>query len=55
MTDDSSDVLNHLRMVVYLLFLLGSVFVGPLEAVIGLAVYWLFDPEETEETESTPQ
>jgi hypothetical protein len=28
-------------IVVYVLFLLGSVFVGPLEAVVGLAAYWL--------------
>ncbi|WP_166035378.1 hypothetical protein [Halorussus pelagicus] len=48
--DDSSEAADHLRMVVYLLFLGGSVFVGPLEAVLGLAVYWLFDSEETEST-----
>jgi hypothetical protein len=49
MTDDS-DALDYSGVVVYLLFLIGTVFVGPLEAVVGLAVYWLFGSEETEST-----
>jgi hypothetical protein len=28
-------------LLAYALFLLGGVFVGPLEAVLGLALYWL--------------
>lgn len=28
-------------LLAYLLFLLGAVFIGPLEAVLGLALYWL--------------
>ncbi|SER41459.1 hypothetical protein [Natrinema salaciae] len=28
-------------MLVYFLFFLGAIFVGPLEAVLGLAAYWL--------------
>ncbi|WP_396611849.1 hypothetical protein ACH9L7_00760 [Haloferax sp. S1W] len=30
-------------IVVYSLFVLGAVVIGPLEAVLGLALYWLFD------------
>ncbi|WP_258302609.1 hypothetical protein [Haloferax larsenii] len=29
-------------ILVYTLFLLGTVIIGPLEAVMGLALYWLF-------------
>jgi hypothetical protein len=40
-------------MLVYLLFLLGAVFIGPLEAVLGLALYWLLgDDEEQRQTGS---
>jgi hypothetical protein len=31
---------------VYALFLLGTVVVGPLEAVLGAALYWLFSSED---------
>jgi hypothetical protein len=33
-------------LLAYFLFSLAAVFLGPLEAVLGLAVYWLFDSEE---------
>jgi hypothetical protein len=35
-------------LVVYFLFTLGAIFIGPLEAVLGLAGYWLFTAEETD-------
>lgn len=35
-------------LVVYFLFSLGAIFIGPLEAVFGLAAYWLLtDDNET--------
>lgn len=33
-------------LLAYLLFLLGAVFIGPLEAVLGLALYWLLGSRE---------
>ncbi|WP_440990645.1 hypothetical protein [Haloarchaeobius baliensis] len=33
-------------IIVYFLFLLGSVIIGPLEAVLGLALYWLFSSQD---------
>jgi hypothetical protein len=33
-------------MLVYFLFLLVAVFLGPLEAVLGLALYWLLEDDE---------
>ncbi|WP_324665666.1 hypothetical protein [Haloarcula sediminis] len=40
-------------MLVYFLFLLLAVFLGPLEAVLGLALYWLLgDDEEQRQTPS---
>ncbi|WP_204357298.1 hypothetical protein [Halogeometricum borinquense] len=44
---DTSD--GSIRGVVaYGLFLLGAVFIGPLEAVVALALYWLLDsPQES--------
>jgi hypothetical protein len=39
-----------LGMVAYFLFPLSAVFIGPLEAALGLAVYWVFDPEREEPT-----
>ena len=40
-------------MLVYFLFLLVAVFLGPLEAVLGLALYWLLgDDEEQRQTPS---
>ncbi|WP_201287804.1 hypothetical protein [Salinirussus salinus] len=32
---------DQLGLLVYALFLVGAVLVGPLEAVLGLALYWL--------------
>jgi hypothetical protein len=37
-------------LLAYFLFLLGAVLVGPLEAVLGLAVYWLLGGQK-----QTPQ
>ncbi|QCC61790.1 hypothetical protein DVR14_24990 (plasmid) [Natrinema thermotolerans] len=43
---------NH-GLSAYFLFLLGAVFIGPLEAVLGLALYWLLgSQEESPQTES---
>ncbi|MDZ5810812.1 hypothetical protein U4E84_05565 [Halorubrum sp. AD140] len=40
-------------MLVYFLFLLVAVFLGPLEAVLGLGLYWLFrDDEDQSQTPS---
>lgn len=36
---------NH-GLLAYLLFLLGAVFIGPLEAVLGLALYWLLGRQQ---------
>ncbi len=36
---------NH-GLLAYFLFLLGAVFIGPLEAVLGLAFYWLLGSQE---------
>ena len=33
-------------MLVYFLFLLAAVLLGPLEAVLGLALYWLLGDDE---------
>ncbi|WP_276249414.1 hypothetical protein [Haloarcula rara] len=41
MTDGTDDTGSISGVLVYAAFLLGSVFVGPLETVLGLAVYWL--------------
>lgn len=38
-------------LVVYFLVLLGTIFIGPLEAVLGLAAYWLLTDEDPD-TES---
>ncbi len=45
MTEKSTSSTDHLNMLVYLLFLLAAVFLGPFKAVLGLAVYWLIRPE----------
>ena len=37
---------SMLGMLVYSVFLLLAVFIGPLEAVLGLAFYWLLGDEE---------
>jgi len=39
-------------LVVYFLFTLCAIFIGPLEAVLGLAGYWLFTGEDGEKTVS---
>jgi hypothetical protein len=39
-------------ILVYLLFMLGAVFVGPLEAVLGLALYWLVGNQGQARSES---
>lgn len=35
-------------LIAYVLFPLGAIFVGPLEAVLGLGVYWLLTDDENE-------
>ena len=37
-------------LVVYFLFTLGAIFIGPLEAVLGLAGYWLLTDDHGETT-----
>ncbi|NHN48438.1 hypothetical protein G9464_12655 [Halostella sp. JP-L12] len=32
----------------YVAFLIAAVFIGPLEAVLAVALYWLFDHDEDE-------
>ena len=39
-------------LVVYFLFTLCAIFIGPLEAVLGLAGYWLLTDEDGEKTVS---
>lgn len=33
-------------LIAYFLVLLGAIFIGPLEAVLGLAAYWLLTDED---------
>lgn len=45
-TDSETGTLRGI--IVFLLFTLGTIFIGPLEAVLGLALYWLVgDPEDS--------
>ena len=39
-------------LAVYFLFTLGAIFIGPLEAVLGLAGYWLLTDDHDETTVS---
>jgi hypothetical protein len=42
-------------LLAYVLFMLGGIFVGPLEAVLGLAAYWLLTDDETSEDDTRPR
>jgi len=42
--DESGDY----GLIVYFLASLGAIFIGPLEAVLGLAAYWLLIDDSTE-------
>ncbi len=51
--DPRSSTESVFGMLVYFLFLLVAVFLGPLEAGLGLALYWLLgDDEEQRPTPS---
>jgi len=39
-------------LAVYLLFTLGTIFIGPLEAMLGLVGYWLLTDDDGEKTVS---
>jgi len=43
---------DNYGLIVYFLALLGVIFIGPLEAVLGLAAYWLLTDDDTETTVS---
>ena len=38
-------------MVAYVLFLLGAVFIGPLEAALGLVLYWMLGDQPQPQTD----
>lgn len=47
MTDDETAITDVLGTLVFFLSSLVAVFIGPLEAVLALGIYWLFEPEDT--------
>lgn len=45
MTNDETTLMDYLGMAVFFLSSLVAIFIGPLEAVLALGIYWFFDPE----------
>ncbi|WP_435177169.1 hypothetical protein [Halorussus sp. AFM4] len=43
MTDDETTITDYLGMFVFFLSSLVAIFIGPLEAVLALGAYWLFE------------
>jgi len=43
MTADETTITDDLGMLVFFLSSLVAIFVGPLEAVLALGVYWLYE------------
>lgn len=48
MTDDETTLTDYLGILVFFLSSLVAIFIGPLEAVLALGIYWLFESEDTE-------
>ncbi|NHN60244.1 MULTISPECIES: hypothetical protein [Halorussus] len=51
MTDDETTITDYLGMLVLFLSSLVAIFIGPLEAVLAIGVYWLFE-SESEDTKA---
>lgn len=47
MEQTESTLADHLGMAAFFLFMPAAVFIGPLEAAIGIAVYWFFEPDRS--------
>ncbi|WP_162833891.1 hypothetical protein [Haladaptatus cibarius] len=47
MGNTDSTLADHLGMAAYFFFMLSAIFIGPLEAAIGIAVYWFFEPDRS--------
>ncbi|SIR92709.1 hypothetical protein [Natronorubrum thiooxidans] len=45
MTDDETMITDSLGLLVFFLSSLVAIFIGPLEAVLAIGLYWLFESE----------